>query len=93
MIFADFMLHPASLAVWIVVGVIVGYLTAKFMENPSYGLIGDVLLGSIGAVLGGALLGFFVAGEPEFWLAVLTALIGAIVVVVGGRVVVARLSA
>jgi uncharacterized membrane protein YeaQ/YmgE (transglycosylase-associated protein family) len=93
MIFADLVLPPASIAVWIVVGLIIGWLAAKVMENPSYGLMGDLLLGSIGAVAGGALVGFFVEGAPGFWIAVLTALAGAFVVVVGGRLVVARLSA
>jgi len=93
MIFADLILHPASIAVWIVVGLITGWLAAKMMENPSYGITGDLLLGSIGAVVGGALVGFFVDGDPAFGVALLTALICAFVVVVGGRVVVARLSA
>ena len=93
MIFANLALTPAGVAVWIVVGLIIGWLAAKMLENPSYGLMGDLLLGSIGAVVGGALLGFFVEGTPGFGIAVLTALIGAFVVVVGGRLVVARLSA
>jgi len=93
MIFANLMLHPASVAVWIVVGLIVGWLVAKVMENPSYGITGDLLLGSIGGAAGGVLLGLFVEGDPAFWVAVLTALIGAFVVVLGGRVVTARLSA
>ena len=93
MIFANLALTPAGVAVWIVVGLIIGWLAAKMLENPSYGLMGDLLLGSIGAVVGGALLGFFVEGTPGFGIAVLTALAGAFVVVVGGRLVVARLSA
>ena len=93
MIFADLILHPASVAVWIVVGMITGWLAAKVMENPSYGITGDLLVGSIGAVVGGALVGFFVDGDPAFGVAVLTALMGAIVAVIGGRLVVARLSA
>ena len=93
MIFANLALTPAGVAVWIVVGLIMGWLAAKMLENPSYGLMGDLLLGSIGAVVGGALLGFFVEGTPGFGIAVLTALAGAFVVVVGGRLVVARLSA
>jgi uncharacterized membrane protein YeaQ/YmgE (transglycosylase-associated protein family) len=93
MIFADLVLQPAGIAVWIVVGLIIGGVAAKMMENPSYGMMGDLLLGAIGAVAGGALVGFFVDGTPAFGIAVLTALIGAFVVVVGGRVVVARLSA
>ncbi len=93
MIFADLVLHPAGIAVWVIVGLIVGGVAAKMMENPSYGIVGDLLLGAIGAAGGGVLVGFFVEGAPGFWIAVLTAFIGAFVVVVAGRVVVARLSA
>lgn len=93
MIFAELVFQPAGLAVWIVVGLVIGGSAAKMMENPSYGVVGDLLLGAIGAVVGGALVGVFVEGTPAFWLAILTAAIGAFVVVVGGRVVVARMSA
>ena len=54
MIFADLVFHPGSIAVWIFAGLVIGWLAAKAMENPSYGIIGDLLLGSIGAVAGGA---------------------------------------
>jgi uncharacterized membrane protein YeaQ/YmgE (transglycosylase-associated protein family) len=92
MIIADLVLQPAGVAVWILVGLILGAIASKMMENPSYGIKGDLLLGAIGGVAGGALVGFFVDGTPAFGFAVLTAFIGAFVVVVGGRVVVARLS-
>jgi len=93
MIFADLVLQPTGIAVWILVGLILGGIAAKMMENPSYGLVGDLLLGAIGGFAGGALVGFFVDGTPAFWIAVLTAFIGAFVVLVGGRVVVGCLSA
>ena len=69
MIFADLILHPGSIAVWLFVGLIIGGVAAKMMENPSYGIMGDLLLGSIGAVVGGGLVGLFVEGDPAFWLA------------------------
>lgn len=93
MIFADLVLQPLNVTVWIIIGLIMGAAVAKMMENPSYGVIGDLLLGAIGAFIGGAMVGFFVAGTPVFWIAGMAALIGALVVIVGGRVVVARLSA
>jgi uncharacterized membrane protein YeaQ/YmgE (transglycosylase-associated protein family) len=93
MIFGDLALQPVHVTVWIIIGMIMGGIVAKMMENPSYGLIGDLLLGAIGAVIGGLVVGFFVDGAPEFWVAGLGALIGALVVIVGGRVVVAGLSA
>jgi uncharacterized membrane protein YeaQ/YmgE (transglycosylase-associated protein family) len=93
MLFADLAFHPGGIASWLVVGLTVGWLAGKVMENPSYGIIGDLLLGSIGAVIGGASLGFFVTGEPDFWLGALTALMGACPVVVAGRIVVAQMNA
>jgi len=93
MIIADLVLQPLNVTVWIIIGLIMGAAAAKMMENPSYGVIGDLLLGAIGAFIGGAVVGFFVEGTPVFWVAGLAALIGALVVIVGGRVAVARLSA
>jgi uncharacterized membrane protein YeaQ/YmgE (transglycosylase-associated protein family) len=51
------------------------------------------LLGTVGAVVGGILLAFAVTGEPAFWLAALVAFIGACVLIVAARIVVARLNA
>jgi uncharacterized membrane protein YeaQ/YmgE (transglycosylase-associated protein family) len=93
MMYADFILEPVNVTVSFIIGMIIGGIVAKIMENPSYGLIGDLLLGAIGAVIGGAIVGFFVEGAPVFWIAGLAAVIGALVVIVGGRIVVARLSA
>jgi uncharacterized membrane protein YeaQ/YmgE (transglycosylase-associated protein family) len=93
MLFAGLVLHPGSVAAWLAVGLIAGWLAGKVMETPSYGIMGDLLLGSFGAFVGGALPGFFVAGDPAYLVAVLTAFIGACILIVVARVVAARLSA
>jgi uncharacterized membrane protein YeaQ/YmgE (transglycosylase-associated protein family) len=93
MLFADLVLNPRNVAAWLVAGLIAGWLAGKMMENPSYGIIGDLLLGTVGAVVGGILLAFAVTGEPAFWLAALVAFIGACVLIVAARIVVARLNA
>jgi uncharacterized membrane protein YeaQ/YmgE (transglycosylase-associated protein family) len=93
MLLADFVLPPASVAAWLVAGLIFGWLAGKVAENPSYGTMGDLLLGSIGAIVCGASWGFFVTGDPVFWVALVMACIGACVVIVLGRVIAARLSA
>ncbi len=93
MLFASFALHPQSVAAWIVIGLVVGWLAGKVMEYPSYGIIGDLALGAIGAFVGGGGLGFFGEGEPSFWIGLVTALVGACVFVGVGRAVAARLNA
>ena len=40
---------------WIVVGLIAGWLTGLVMKGGGYGLIGDIILGIVGALIGGFL--------------------------------------
>jgi uncharacterized membrane protein YeaQ/YmgE (transglycosylase-associated protein family) len=39
--------------VWIVVGLIAGFLAGQVMRGGGYGLIGDIIVGIIGGLLGG----------------------------------------
>jgi len=69
--------------VWmIVVGLIAGWATGKIMKGSGYGVFTDILLGIVGALVGGrlmALLGFYTTGGliPS----IIVAIIGAVVVV------------
>jgi len=40
---------------WIVVGLIAGWLASRVMRGGGYGLIGDIIVGIVGAVIGGFL--------------------------------------
>ena len=40
---------------WIVVGLIAGWLASQVMRGGGYGLIGDIIVGIVGAVIGGCL--------------------------------------
>jgi uncharacterized membrane protein YeaQ/YmgE (transglycosylase-associated protein family) len=93
MLIAELVLGPGLVAGWLVAGLIAGALAGKMMENPSYGIMGDLVLGAIGAVLGGIVLGLSATGEPAFWLSVLVAFGGACVLIVAGRIVIARVNA
>jgi uncharacterized membrane protein YeaQ/YmgE (transglycosylase-associated protein family) len=42
---------------WIVVGLIAGWLASMVMRGGGYGLIGDIIIGIVGAVIGGFLAG------------------------------------
>ena len=44
---------------WLVVGLIAGFLASQVMRGGGYGLIGDIIVGIVGAVIGGFLAGEF----------------------------------
>lgn len=44
-----------GLLAWIIVGLIAGWLAGLVMKGGGYGVIGDIILGIIGAVVGGFL--------------------------------------
>ena len=75
-----------SILAWIVVGLIAGWLAGKVTRGSGYGLIGDIILGVVGALVGGFLatnvfgMGNMVSGINLTTLIV--AFLGAVVVVV-----------
>ena len=40
---------------WLIVGLIAGWLTGLVMKGGGYGLVGDIILGIVGALIGGLL--------------------------------------
>ena len=42
---------------WIIVGLIAGWLAGLVMRGGGYGILGDIILGIIGAIVGGFLAG------------------------------------
>jgi uncharacterized membrane protein YeaQ/YmgE (transglycosylase-associated protein family) len=51
---------------WVVVGILAGFLAGQFMRGSGYGLIGDLVIGLVGAVIGGLLSGMFMIGTYGF---------------------------
>jgi len=68
---------------WIILGLVAGWLAGQFMKGGGYGLIGDIVLGIIGALVGGflasQLLGLDVTGFNL--ISVLIAFVGACLVI------------
>jgi uncharacterized membrane protein YeaQ/YmgE (transglycosylase-associated protein family) len=44
-----------SIIGWIVLGLIAGWLAGQFMHGGGYGIVGDIVLGILGALVGGFL--------------------------------------
>ena len=74
---------------WLVVGAIAGYLAGFLVKgDESMGVIGHIVLGIVEALVGGFLAGVLLPGSGDYIsginpTTIVTAVIGAIVVVVG----------
>lgn len=74
-----------SFLAWIVLGLVAGFIASKIVNKRGEGLFLDLILGIVGAILGGLLFGLFgVRGVSGLNLhSLIVAVIGAIVVLLG----------
>ena len=82
-----------TILVWIVVGLIAGWIASRLIGAGGYGILGDIIVGMIGAVVGGwllsRLLGMDVTGLNVE--SIFVSVVGALIVIVvfralsGGR--------
>jgi uncharacterized membrane protein YeaQ/YmgE (transglycosylase-associated protein family) len=70
-----------SILAWIILGLIAGFIASKLVNNAGEGLILDIVLGIVGAVLGGYLFQTFgmVGVTGLNFYSILVAVIGAVV--------------
>ncbi len=73
-----------SIIAWIVVGLIAGWLAGLIMKGGGYGLVGDIVVGILGAIIGGFLAGLLLGGDYTTGInipTIIVALIGAIILI------------
>jgi len=69
-----------GLIAWLIIGAVAGWLAGTFVKGGGFGLIGDIIVGIIGAFLGGWLAGVLHIGIGGGWIsAIITSTIGAVV--------------
>lgn len=66
---------------WIIVGGLAGMVAGMLMRGGGFGILGDIVVGILGAVLGIFLIGLFVNGTIGVLGSFLVALIGACILV------------
>ena len=66
---------------WAVVGLIAGWAAGRIMKGGGYGVVMDIVLGVIGAVVGGWLLGVLGVHAGGFIGTILVAILGAVVLI------------
>lgn len=82
-----------NILLWVLLGIIAGWLASVIMKtNASQGVIGDIVMGVLGAVVGGMLFNLF--GAPGVTginlYSIMVATIGAIVLIALGRMIMGR---
>jgi uncharacterized membrane protein YeaQ/YmgE (transglycosylase-associated protein family) len=71
-----------SIVVWLFIGLVAGFLGSKIVNKTGEGAIRDIILGLIGAVVGGFLFSLIGYQGGGLGMTILVATIGAIVVLV-----------
>ncbi len=50
-------MSPLQIVVWLVIGIIIGWISRILVRRRGFGLTGDVIIGIIGAFLGNLIIG------------------------------------
>lgn len=78
LLFAAITLSMSNVLWWLLVGLVAGFLASRVMRGGGYGLIGDIVVGLIGAFIGGWLAGFLgIGGSSSLIVTIVIAFIGA----------------
>jgi uncharacterized membrane protein YeaQ/YmgE (transglycosylase-associated protein family) len=67
---------------WIIIGVLAGWITGKIMKGSGYGFFMDMIVGLVGALVGGFLsshLGLGGVGQHGLIVSILIAVVGAVI--------------
>jgi uncharacterized membrane protein YeaQ/YmgE (transglycosylase-associated protein family) len=73
-------MDPQSLIIWLIIGAVAGWLAGMVMKGGGFGLIGDIIVGIVGALIAGWLLprlGIMIGGGIIG--AIINAFIGAVI--------------
>ncbi|HEX4156399.1 MAG TPA: GlsB/YeaQ/YmgE family stress response membrane protein [Acidobacteriaceae bacterium] len=71
-----------SIIAWIIIGLIAGWITGKLMKGSGFGALMDIVVGIIGALIGGfisARLGLGGVGQHGLIASIIIAVIGAVI--------------
>jgi uncharacterized membrane protein YeaQ/YmgE (transglycosylase-associated protein family) len=76
-----------AILIWILIGAVAGWLAGLVMKGGPFGLIGNIVLGIIGAFIGGWLLGLLGVAFGGLIGSIFTAFIGAVVLLALARLI------
>lgn len=73
---------PTGVIIWLIIGLIAGFVASRVMRGRGYGLVGDIIIGIIGAFIGGLLANLLIP-DANFGLigSIIVAIIGACILI------------
>ena len=77
-----------TIIVWIVLGLVAGWLAGQVMRGGGYGVVGDIVLGIVGALVGGFLTGLVLGRDMVSGFnieSIVVAFIGAVILIAVSR--------
>lgn len=72
-------LDPGGIIAWLIVGLVAGWLASMVSRGHGYGLISDIVVGLIGALIGGFLAGLIFHTTFGLFGTIVVAFIGAVI--------------
>jgi uncharacterized membrane protein YeaQ/YmgE (transglycosylase-associated protein family) len=81
-----------SIIAWIVLGLVAGWLAGQFVRGGGYGVVGDIILGIIGAIVGGFISGMLLGVDVTGFNvpSIIIAFVGAVIVIAIARMFTGR---
>jgi uncharacterized membrane protein YeaQ/YmgE (transglycosylase-associated protein family) len=77
-----------GLIAWLIIGLVAGWLAGTFVKGGGFGLIGDIVVGIIGAFIGGWLAGVLHIHVGSGMISsIITAFVGAVLLILVLRMV------
>ena len=71
---------------YIIIGAIAGWIAGKLVKGGGSGILMNIVIGIIGALIGGFLLSFwFDTAEGGWWFTLFTAILGSVILLAGRR--------
>jgi uncharacterized membrane protein YeaQ/YmgE (transglycosylase-associated protein family) len=70
-----------GIIIWILGGIIAGWITGLIMKGKGFGLIGDLVIGLLGGVIGGWLAGLIGLSATSWLGQIIVAVIGGVILV------------
>jgi uncharacterized membrane protein YeaQ/YmgE (transglycosylase-associated protein family) len=79
-----------GLIVWLIVGAIAGYLASKVLTGKGMGILWDIVVGILGAFVGGFLAGLVGISAGNILVEIVIAFVGAVILLLIFRAVTSR---
>ena len=80
-------MNLTSLIIFLAIGAVAGWLAGYLMKGGGFGLLGNIIVGIIGAVVGGFVFGLLGIAAGGIVGSIITATVGAVILIFSVRII------